>query len=140
MRSRACKLWYFVLYIGMRCFKTPTFTKALAKSDLTDAELKVAMDQVLRGQIDVQLGGGLLKKRVARPNAGKRSGYRTIIAYRDGDRAIFLYMFAKNEKANISRREFEALKALAGHYLGMSQPDLDIAVKQQALIELSGDI
>jgi hypothetical protein len=124
----------------MHRFKTPSFTKALAKSDLTDVELNMALDQVFQGLIDAQLGGGLIKKRLARPGAGKSGGYRTIIAYQADDRAIFLYMFAKNEKANVSKQDLVALKALARHYLGMSQPDLDIAVKEQALMELGGDI
>jgi hypothetical protein len=41
--------------------------------------------------IEVNLGGDLIKQRVAQPGAGKRGGYRTVIAYRKGARAFFLW-------------------------------------------------
>src|ERR1700683_1838925 len=58
-----------------------------------------------RGLIDADLGSGLLKQRVARAGEGRSGGYRTIIAYRAGDRAVFLYGFAKNERDNIGDDE-----------------------------------
>jgi len=47
------------------------------------------------------LGGGLIKQRTARPDQGKSGGYRTMIAYRRGDRAVFLFDFARSERANL---------------------------------------
>jgi hypothetical protein len=120
----------------MRRFKTPSFHKSLIKSELTDTELNALIDQVGQGLIDVHLGGELIKQRIARPNTGKRDGYRTVIAFRHEERAIFLHLFAKNEKANISKKELEALKAFAKHFLAMSQADLNIALKEQALLEI----
>ena len=120
----------------MRCFKTPSFDKSLSKSEISDADLKTAMNQVAQGLIEAHLGGELIKKRVARPNAGKSGSYRTIIAFRRDDRAVFLHLFAKNEKANINKQELEALKALASHYLKMNPSDIDIAVEQRALMEI----
>lgn len=120
----------------MRCFKTPSFQKSLGKSEINDADLKTAMDQVAQGLIEAYLGGELIKKRVARPNAGKSGSYRTIIAFRRDDRAVFLHLFAKNEKTNINKQELEALTALASHYLKMNSSDIETAVEQRALMEI----
>jgi hypothetical protein len=62
------------------------------------------------GSIDADLGGGLIKQRAARPGQGKRSGYRTVIAYRRAERAVFLYGFAKSARANIDADELAALR------------------------------
>jgi len=38
---------------------------------------------------------GFIKQRVARSGQGRSGGYRMLVAYREGDRAVFLYAFAK---------------------------------------------
>jgi hypothetical protein len=120
----------------MRLFKTPSFQKDLANSDLTDADLRAAVVEIERGLIDAHLGGELVKKRVARPASGKRGGYRTILAYRRGDRLVFMHLFAKNEKATTDKKELAALKALAKYYMALTHPELDTAVIKQALKEI----
>jgi hypothetical protein len=40
------------------------------------------------------LVGGVIKQRVARPGQGRSGGYRVLVAYRAGHRAVFLYGFA----------------------------------------------
>jgi hypothetical protein len=50
--------------------------------------------EVEKGLHDGDLGGGLVKKCLARAGEGKRGGYRTIIVYHKGRRAVFLYGFA----------------------------------------------
>jgi hypothetical protein len=67
--------------------------------------------------IKADLGGGLIKQRVARTGAGKRGGYRTVIAYRHGSLALFLLGFAKSTQANIDDDELSALKRLAAGLL-----------------------
>jgi hypothetical protein len=120
----------------MRLFKSPSFQKDLGQSELTDADLLIAASEIKRGLIEAHLGAELLKKRVAGKAAGKRGGYRTILAYRREDRLIFLHLFAKNEKASTNRKELAALKALAKRYMALTQSELDIAVLQQALKEI----
>jgi hypothetical protein len=39
----------------------------------------IAIDRADRGLIDADLGGGLIKQRVARSGQGKTGGYRTIV-------------------------------------------------------------
>ncbi len=54
----------------------------------------------------VSIGGGLRKVRIARQGGGKSGGYRVLYFFRTTDLPLFLLtVFAKNEKANISRPE-----------------------------------
>lgn len=81
--------------------------------------------------IDADLGGSLVKQRVARPEQGRSGGFRTIIAYRRGKRAIFLHLFAKAQKANLNDAELESLRALAKAYDGLDDAKLnELATKR----------
>ncbi len=63
------------------------------------------------------MGGGVIKQRVARPGQGQSGGYRVLIAYRAGQRAVFLYGFAKRERENIEPDELATLRAVAAAWL-----------------------
>lgn len=89
----------------------------MKKADLTDEALTVAVAEMSSGLVDADLGGHLVKKRVALPGKGKRSGARTIVATRMADRWIYLYGFAKNERANIDKVELKALQEVATELL-----------------------
>ena len=78
------------------------FERFRRKERISNATLVEAIDRAVAGLIDADLGSGLIKQRVARPGQGKRGGYRTIIAYRAGKRAVFLFGFAKNARDNIA--------------------------------------
>ena len=67
------------------------------------------------GLHDADLGGGLLKKRIAKPGQGKSGGFRTLVATNKGDRWVFVFGFSKNERSNIDKDEEQALKTLAWH-------------------------
>jgi hypothetical protein len=67
---------------------------------------------MLQGLIDADLGGELVKKRVAKAGQGKRSSYRILLAFRVGHRALFLTGFSKNEKDNITKDERDVFKKL----------------------------
>ncbi len=70
-----------------------------------------------RGLIDANLGGGLVKKRVALPGRGKSGSTRTLVATNQVDRWFFIFGFEKNDRDNISAKEIKALKALAADLL-----------------------
>ena len=89
----------------MQVYATAEFVKFASKQKIADAALCEAVARADRGLIDADLPGPLIKQRVARPGQGRSGGYRTILAYRSGQRAIFLYGFPKNAKANLSRAE-----------------------------------
>ena len=89
--------------------------------------------------MDAHLGGPLIKKRIAGKGRGKRGGYRTIIALRHGERAFFLYGFAKHARDTITAAELTALKRLAEELVGYTEHELDAAVTSGALVEVTGD-
>lgn len=93
----------------MRVFKTKTFRRFQRKEGISDADLSQALQRAADGLIDGDLGHGLIKQRVARQGAGRRSGFRTIIAYHVGRRAVFVYGFAKSTQENISAADLRDL-------------------------------
>ena len=113
----------------MRVLKTRGFARFARAEGIGDNALAKAIRQAEAGLIDAGLGAGLIKLRVARAGQGKRGGYRTLVAYRSGTRAVFLFGFAKNERENVSPGQLEDLKAAAGDILRRSEGDLsdDIA-------------
>ncbi len=123
----------------MRVFKNKVFHKWAAKEGLDDAALLAAVDEMERGLIDADLGGHVLKKRVALAGRGKSGGVRTLLAYKVGNKAFFVYGFAKNTRANISTDELKALKHLAKALLGYNDKALTEAIEYGALIEVAND-
>jgi hypothetical protein len=67
--------------------------------------------------IDADLGGGVIKQRVARPGQGKSGGYRVLVAYRAKTRSVFLLGFAKSARANIDDDELASLQVIAKGWL-----------------------
>ena len=120
----------------MHIYKTRQFDKWADKEGLTDQALKAAVTEIDSGLIDADLGGHVIKKRVALPGRGKSGGARTLLAYRLGDRAVFLYGFAKNERDNIDDRELKALKQLAAFQLGLTAKQIAAALAAGKLIEV----
>lgn len=131
-------LSHFVLYfIRMNIFKTRWFARWAKKENITDQNLLDAVDEIISGLIDADLGGGLHKKRIALAGKGKRGGARTIIAYNKNDVIFFVYGFAKNDKANIHIKELEAFKLYASELLSYTLSEINIAVKAEKLIEVN---
>lgn len=60
------------------------------------------------GLIDADLGGCVVKKRVALPGRGKSGGARTLVATNKDNRWFFVFGFKKNERTNINKKELEA--------------------------------
>lgn len=86
--------------------------------------------------MDADLAAGLIKQRVARPGEGKRGGYRTIVAYRRGQRAVFLFGFGKSERSNIRDDELAELQAQSRVLLRLTDDEVEIAIKQQVMMEV----
>ena len=101
----------------MRIFKTKFFAKFALREDISDASLAEAVKRAGEELVDANLGGGIIKQRVARKGQGRSGGYRTLIAYRLGDFAVFLFGYAKSERANISDDELSGLQIIAGQWL-----------------------
>lgn len=121
----------------MRIFKNKRFSKFAKKESITDVQLLEVIREVEAGLIDADLGGGVIKQRIARPNEGKSGGYRSIILYRNGERAFFVFGFAKNVQANIDASDKRELKALAKIMLPASETVLAAMLKNRDLEEIN---
>lgn len=108
----------------------------MRKTALTDVALCDAVREMAAGLIDADLGGDVVKKRVALPGRGKSGGVRTLVATRKASRWFFVFGFEKNERANVSVSELEALQVLASELLALSGTQLGIAVEDGALQEI----
>jgi hypothetical protein len=89
-----------------------------------------------QGLVDADLGGRLVKQRIARPGQGKSCGFRTIIAYRHGKRAVFLFGFAKNERANLDDDELAYWQRVGKVYLGLDDDGVALAIAAEELMEI----
>lgn len=120
----------------MQAFKTRMFAKWANGAGLDDDALAMAVEEMERGQIDARLGGEVVKKRLALRGRGKRGGVRTLVAFRQDEKAFFIFGFAKNERANIGNDELRALKFLAKELLNYSVTSLTKALQTGELIEI----
>jgi hypothetical protein len=119
----------------VRIFKTKTLAKFTRQHGISDDGLIDAVDRAVRGLVDADLGGQIIKQRVARPGQGKRGGFRMIIGIRS-DRAIFLFAFAKNERENIDKTEMMTLRAIVASFLDATEQKITQALQDGTLIEV----
>jgi hypothetical protein len=123
----------------VRVFKTRDFAHFARRERIGDAALCDAVARAGRGLVDASLGGGLIKRRVARRGQGRSGGFRTIIAYRRADRCFFIYGFAKSERDNVTDIELSAMKIVSAEWMSLTPQGLDKAVKEQRLSEVFCD-
>jgi hypothetical protein len=119
--------------------KTRHFARWSRKSGLSDSLMKIAVREIQRGLLEADLGGGVVKKRVALPGKGKRGGARTLLATNKSDRWFFLFGFEKNERANISGNELDSLNKLAKSLLGLTTTQIAVALEKGALVEVEDE-
>lgn len=122
-----------------RVFKTRYFGRWMRKTELSNSALCEAVAEMAQGLVDADLGGGVVKKRVALPGRGKSGGARTLVATNKGNRWFFVFGFEKNDRANISDQELEALQDIAQDLLARTSDQLDLAVQTSALEEICHD-
>ncbi|WP_409525364.1 type II toxin-antitoxin system RelE/ParE family toxin [Nitrincola sp. MINF-07-Sa-05] len=123
----------------MKVFKNAWFERFSRKHRITDQALLEAVQRAENGQIDANLGGGVLKQRVSRQGQGKSGGFRTIIFYRTAERAFFVYGFAKNDRCNINSDEELQFKKAATHVLGLTDAQLSELIMIGQLSEVTED-
>ncbi len=120
----------------MRVFRTRPFGRFARSEDITDSVLREAVARAEEGRIDADLGGGVIKQRVARPGEGKSGGFRTIILFRRGERAFFVYGFAKSDRDNIAPDELKAFRKIATEMLKLDDRALIAAMANGTLTEV----
>jgi hypothetical protein len=109
---------------GVLILKNRWFAKFAKKERISDACLRQAVMDAEAGKIDADYGGGVIKQRIARPNEGKSGGYRSIILFRKGNRAFFVYGFPKKEREDITDFEERKFKEFAKLAFALSDADL----------------
>ena len=120
----------------MRVFKVRSVARFARRERIGDGDLIEAIQRAERGIVDADLGGGLIKQRVARSGQGRSGGFRVLVAFRIGDRAVFLYGFAKNERDNIDPDELEELREVAKDWLRADEERIDRALADGTLQEV----
>ena len=125
--------------MSIKAFMSRQFAPWARGEEVTDDALCNAVREIERGLVDARLGGFLLKKRIPKSHKGKSGGLRTIIAYRQEHRLVFLFGFAKRDRANIEQTEKQALLELGNVYMAMSEKDLSEAIRSGVLLEVVCD-
>lgn len=121
----------------MRIFKNTWFARFAKRQRITDASLVAAIEEAEQGLIAADLGGHIIKQRIARPGQGKSGGYRTIIVFRQGDRSFFVYGFPKSERENIDKDELDAFKQAAEQFLALDDDQIETLLETNALTEIT---
>ncbi|ALB24663.1 type II toxin-antitoxin system RelE/ParE family toxin [Piscirickettsia salmonis] len=106
------------------------------KERITDSDLIAACKEIENGLFDADLGGGLIKKRVAIQGQGKSSGSRTLVAYKKGKHILFLYGFKKNQRSNITDKEERLLKEVAKEFFKRTEKELEYLITCEVYFNL----
>lgn len=123
--------------MGVRIFKNREFSRFARKEKISNEKLIEAIKNVDAGLIDANYGGGVIKQRISRPGEGKSGGYRSIILYRQGDKAFFVYGFAKNELDNIEKTEERDFKKLAKIMFALPDEQLNVLLNAGKIEEVT---
>lgn len=121
----------------MRIFKHRVFRQWARSEKLSDSALNKAVNEIQKGLFDANLGSGLYKKRVAKKGKGKSGSYRTILAFKRDDRAVFMYGFAKNQRDNLTSKEEDVYKKLAREFLSMTDQQISTLITNGNLFEVN---
>ena len=110
----------------MRVFKVAWFVRFARAEGIADQRLAEAVLKAERGRVDASLGGEVIKQRIARMGQGGSGGYRAVLAFRAGERAFYMYGYAKSDRRNLRPAELAQFKRLAGDLLALSDAELAV--------------
>lgn len=123
----------------MRVFKNKWFVRFARKEHIGDDALTDAVNRIVRGDVDADLGGGVIKQRIARAGQGRSGGLRVILLFRRDDRVFFVYGFAKSRRDNIDERELNAFREAAKDLLSLDKEALAKLLRDGAITEMDFD-
>lgn len=115
------------------------FNKWAKKKNISAQALTNSLTEVVDGVFEASLGGHIFKKRIARHGKGKSGGFRTIICFKQSDRAIYLHGFSKSSKDDVSDKELQSLKELATILLKLNHKELKKAILSGVLLEVNNE-
>jgi hypothetical protein len=120
----------------MQVFLTKWMARYARREKISHTSLCEAIARAEQGLVDADLGGGLIKQRVARAGKGRSGGYRTIIAYRRAGRAIFLFGFAKSGQENTGSDELKTAREIAAIWLPADMEKIAQGIEKGELEEV----
>jgi len=120
----------------LKVFQNAWFGRFARKEKISADALWDAVERAENGQIDADLGGGVIKQRIARPGESKSKGYRSIVLFRKGELSFFVYGFSKSELGNIRADEEAQFKKMAKHVLSLTDAQLNELVANGQLEEV----
>jgi hypothetical protein len=120
----------------LRIFKNVWFRRFARQEKIADTSLIEAVVRANQGLVDADLGGSVIKQRIAKPGKGKSGGYRTIIIFQQEERAFFVYGFAKSKRDNIEKNEEETFKKAAKELLALSDSQIVQLLEIKELTEV----
>lgn len=120
----------------MNKLKTKWFHKWAKKQKLSNERLLLGIEDMQHNLSSVSLGGGLYKVRVSLEHSGKSSACRTIVVYKENDRAVMVYGFMKKEQENLSASELKSFKTLSKDILALDEEALTKAIKNEVFIHI----
>lgn len=123
----------------MRIFKVKAFERCAREEKIADRVLRKAVQEIRDGLVDARLGGGIYKKRIPASSRGKRGGARTIVAFHAEHHTFFMFMFLKNERENIGRKELKALRQFSQYLLKLDDDKISEMIKNNDLFEIQGN-
>ena len=123
----------------MRVFKNAWFVRFARKRKISEEVLWDAVDRAEKGLVDADLGGGVIKQRIGRPGESKAKGYRSIVLYRKGDKAFFVYGFSKSDLGNLREDEQEQFKKAAKAKLALSDDQIRQLIENGQFEEVKKD-
>jgi hypothetical protein len=118
-KSYTLRGWHQMDYC-LKIFLSKTFVKFARKERISMRKLLQVFEDLSKGNIDADYGGGVIKQRIARADEGKSGGHRAIIFYHKGDKTFFMHGFSKKDKRNIDRKEEKELKKQARIMLSLT--------------------
>lgn len=120
--------------------KTKWFNKWAKKNSIPDEILFKTIDDLSNNLNVANLGSGLFKVRTPQMGHGKSGGFRTIIVYKQNDKAIFVYGFSKSEKENLDKEELKYFKKLASDLLQIKNEEYIKLIKSGSFVSLKDEI
>ena len=120
----------------MDVYKTKDFSRAAGKDKISDEGLTAAAEEIEKGRIDADLGAHLVKQRISQGPGGRSNSHRAIIATKEGERIVFLHLFAKNVRQSLTRKETEVYREAAKRLADLTSSQVEQLLQAKEWIKV----
>ena len=119
--------------LSMLVCMTKDFARLYKKAHIGEKKLNDAIREICAGNA-ISLGHKVFKKRIGSRFGGKRGGFRSILFWQIDKAIVFMYLYAKNKRDDITEREKKAFIELAMIFEKMNIEKIKQAITQGRLI------